>query len=107
MKDLFLAQYEALKEENNSRILGCLFESTTGHIEVEAIRADEFLNKDFEYAYRVVGNRMTPRRGFEELKGFEKVIIKPTSAGKVFVKDGVERVCLYGLAQKVFVEFKG
>ncbi len=106
MKDLFLAQYETLKE-NNASIFGHLIERTTGHIEVEASRVDEFLNKELEFAYRIVGNRMTPRRGFEELKGFEKVVIKPASAGRVFVKDGVERVYLYGFAEKVFVEFEG
>lgn len=101
-----IAEYEAIKAGS----AGVLHFDYTGprFIEVLAKDADKFLNVETKVAFRKLGGTASPRRpqSIKPVYGYEVFVCTPTSAGKVFEKDGVELVRLYDAnAKMVVVEY--
>ena len=114
MTNLTEAQIIAEYEEIKAASVGVLgFDHIGGpsgarYIEVLAKDADKFLNVETKVTFRKLGGTASPRRpqNIKPVYGYEVFVCTPTSAGNVFVKDGVELVRLYDVnAKMIAVEY--
>lgn len=100
-----IAEYEAIKAAS-VEVLDFDYvggQSGARFIEVLAKDADKFLNVETKVAFRKLGGTASPRRpqNIQPVYGYEVFVCTPTSAGKVFVKEGAERVRLYDVNAKM------